>query len=100
MPKVRVAVPHQLDPDEVVKRAQGYIEKIVDDFQGDDLDVAWEGRSANFSFKSLGFSIQGDMAVTAEEIAVAVNLPLAAMIFKDKVEKALNKNLGRAVSEG
>lgn len=98
MPKVRVAVPHQLDPDEVVNRAGAYIEKIVDDFQGDDLDVQWEGRTAKFGFKSLGFSIKGEMAVTENEIGVSVDLPLAAMIFKDKVEKALNKNLSRAVS--
>jgi hypothetical protein len=99
MPKVRVAVPHQLDPDEVVNRAGPYIEKIVEDFQGHDLDLRWEGRNANFSFKSLAFSIKGDVAVTEKEIAVSVDLPFAAMMFKDKVEKAIGKNLHRAISE-
>ncbi len=99
MPKVRVAVPHQLDPDEVVKRAGPYVEKIVDDFQGHDLELQWEGRNANFSFKSLAFSIKGDVAVTDNEIAVSVDLPFAAMMFKEKVEKAIGKNLSRAISE-
>ena len=97
MPKVNVAVPHELDPDEVVQRAGPYIEKIVEDFQGDDLEIEWEGHEANFSFKSLTFSIKGEVAVTEDELAVNVDLPFAALIFKDKVEKALNKNLKRAV---
>jgi hypothetical protein len=97
MPKVRVAVPHELEPDLVVERAGPYIEKIVEDFQGDDLEIAWEGRSANFSFKSLTFSIKGDVAVSENDIAINVDLPFAAMIFKDKVEKAIGKNLQRAI---
>lgn len=99
MPKVRVAVPHELDPDEVVNRAGPYVEKIVEDFQGDDLDLEWQGRTAVFSFKSLTFSIKGEVEVSENDIAVAVDLPFAAMIFKDKVEKAIHKNLSRAVTE-
>ncbi len=97
MPKVSVAVPHELDPEEVVKRAGPHIEKMVDDFQGDDLEIEWEGRNANFSFKSLTFSIRGDVAVSDSELKVNVDLPFAAMMFKDKVEKAINKNLQRAI---
>jgi hypothetical protein len=97
MPKVSVAVPHELDPDEVVELAGPYVEKIVDDFQGEDLEIEWNGRSANFSFKSLTFKIKGDVAVTENDIGVTVDLPLAAMLFKDKVEKAIAKNLKRAV---
>ena len=97
MPKVSVAVPHELDPDVVVERAGPYIEKIVEDFQGDDLEIEWEGRSANFSFKSLTFKIKGEVAVSENDIEVNVDLPFAAMIFKDKVEKAIGKNLKRAV---
>lgn len=100
MPKVSVAVPHELDPDEVVERAGPYVEKIVDDFQGEDLEIEWEGRSANFTFKSLTFKIKGDVAVTEDDIGVTVDLPFAAMIFKDKVEKAIAKNLKRAIDGG
>jgi hypothetical protein len=97
MPKVSVAVPHEMDPDEVAERAGPYIEKIVDDFQGHDLEIEWEGRAANFSFKSLTFRIKGDVAVSENDIAVNVDLPFAAMIFKDKVERAIGKNLKRAI---
>ena len=98
MPKVTVAVPHTEDPDEIVKRSEPYIEKLVDDFQGEDLEMEWEGRTANFNFKSLTFKITGDVEVDDSQIQVSVDLPFAAMMFKDKVEKALSKNLTRAVS--
>ncbi|MEM8677958.1 MAG: polyhydroxyalkanoic acid system family protein [Planctomycetota bacterium] len=99
MPKVTVTVPHSHPPDEVVQRAGPYIEKIVDDFQGSDLEIEWVDHKADFSFTSLTFTIKGNVDVTPEDITVIVELPFAAMIFKDKVEKALNKNLTRAVSD-
>ena len=97
MPKVTVAVPHTENPDEIVKRAEPYIEKMVDDFQGDDLELEWDGRKADFSFTSLTFKIKGNVEVDESQIEVAVDLPFAAMMFKDKVEKAITKNLTRAV---
>lgn len=97
MPKVTVAVPHTEDPDVIVARSEPYIEKIVDAFQGEDLELEWEGRSATFNFTSLTFKIQGDVEVDEGQIQVSVDLPFAAMMFKDKVEKAINKNLTRAV---
>lgn len=97
MPKVSVSVPHAYSPDDVVERATPIVEKIVDDFQGSDLELEWTGHQAEFSFKSLAFQIKGDVDVQPDQITVTVDLPFAAMIFKDKVEKALNKNLRRAL---
>ena len=99
MPTVSVSVPHDKDPDEVVKRATPYIEKMVSDFEGHDLEMEWTGRQAEFSFKSMTFSISGKADVTDDQIAVDIELPLMAMIFKDKVEKAINKNLNRALAD-
>jgi len=99
MPTVSVSVPHDKDPDEVVKRATPYIEKMVSDFEGHDLELEWTDHKAEFSFKSMSFSISGDADVTADQIAVNIELPLMAMIFKDKVEKAINKNMSRALAD-
>jgi hypothetical protein len=100
MPKVSVAIPHQHDPDEVVRRAQPYIEKMIEDFEGEDLSFQWAGRQGNFTFTSLMFKIKGDVQVTSEAIRVDIDLPFAAMIFKDKIEKAIHKNLTRALEAG
>jgi hypothetical protein len=98
MPKVSVAVPHNLDPDEVVQRAEPYIKKMIDDFEGHDVYLQWEGRKANFGFSSMMFKIKGEMEVREKEIAIDIDLPIAALMFKDKVQKAITKNLTRAIN--
>ena len=100
MPIVSVSVPHNQNPDDVVKSAQPHIEKLVDGFEGRDLEMEWNGHNAEFVFTSLAFKIKGTVAVDNEKIAVDVDLPFAAIMFKDKVQKALTKHLTRAVETG
>lgn len=100
MPKVSVTVPHPYDPDEVVRRAGPYIERIVEDFEGEDLSVQWHGPQADFSFKILMFKITGDVEVLPQAIRVGIDLPLAAMLFKEKVQKSIEQNLLKALETG
>ncbi|HEY6563951.1 MAG TPA: polyhydroxyalkanoic acid system family protein [Pirellulaceae bacterium] len=100
MPKVTVSVPHDHPPDELVTAARPYIEKMVEDFEGDDLKMEWQGTKGEFSFRSLMFQIHGEVTVDDKAITVQVDLPFAAMLFKDKVEKAITKNLTRAIESG
>ena len=99
MPTVSTSVPHNFTAEEVIQRSEPYIEKLVNDFEGKDFEIDWNGNNADFSFKSLAFKISGRVAVTDETIGVDVDLPFAAMMFKDKVQRALTKNLTRAVSD-
>jgi len=99
MPTVSASVPHNFSAEEVIKRSEPHIEKLVSDFEGKDFEIQWTGNNAEFSFKSLAFKINGRVAVDDEKIGVDVDLPFAAMMFKDKVQKALTKNLTRAVSD-
>lgn len=98
MPKVSVTVPHTLTLDEATERARPALEKTVADFEGRDLALQWNGPAAEFSFKSLAFTIKGRVAIDAGQVTVEVDLPFAAMMFKDKVEKAVAKNLTRSLS--
>ena len=100
MPIVTVSVPHSHDPADVKTRAEPHIEKMVDDFEGHDLEMEWTDNKGEFSFKSMAFTINGEVEIDTEQITVNVDLPIMAMIFKDKVEKAINKNLSRAVADG
>ena len=100
MPIVSVSVPHNRDPEVVIKNAQPHIQKLVDDFEGRDLEMEWNGHNADFSFTSLAFKINGKVAVDDEKITIDVDLPFAAIMFKEKVKKALTKNLTRAVEAG
>ena len=61
MPTVSVSVPHSHDPAEVKTRAEPHIEKMVDDFEGHDLELEWTENKGEFSFKSMAFTINGEI---------------------------------------
>lgn len=101
MPKLSVAVPHALDPQEATKRLQGFLERVRSRYedQVSDLQESWEENTGRFSFKSYGFSVKGSVAVEVSEVRVEGDLPFAAMMFKGRVEQTLRENLERLVSE-
>jgi putative polyhydroxyalkanoic acid system protein len=97
MPKVTVRLPHQLDPAAAFAKIQPALEKTVTDFQGHDLSLAGNDTMTSFTFKSMAFTIKGRAEATANEVIVEVELPFAAMMFKDKAERAIAKNVKRAL---
>ena len=97
MPKVTVAVPHSMDPEEVKKMAEPVIEKTVKEFQGRDLHLEWSELHATYRFKSLAFTIHGTITVESEQLVVEVDLPFAAIMYKDRVEKGIRKYLSQAL---
>jgi protoporphyrinogen oxidase len=97
MPKINVRVPHGLNPQEAFAKIKPALEKTANDFQGQDLEMTTTDTSVQFSFKSLGFTIKGAAEAKPDEVVVNVDLPMAAMLFKDKAEKAIAKNITRAL---
>jgi hypothetical protein len=97
MPKITVRVPHVLDPAAAFAKVKPALEKTAHDFQGQDVEIAATDTSATFSFKSLGFTIKGQAQALAGEVLVEVDLPFAAMMFKDRAEKGIQKNVARAL---
>jgi len=99
MPKITVKVPHQQNPDELAAKIKPALEKTVNDFQGHDLVMDWTGNAADFRFQSLAFSITGRLAIEPTDVVVEIDLPFAAMMFKDQVQKAITKNVTRALEQ-
>lgn len=98
MPKITVRVPHGLDPAAAFAKVKPALEKTASDFQGQDLQITATDTSATFSFKSLGFTIKGQAEAKPGEVVVDVDLPFAAMMFKEKAEKGIEKNVTRALA--
>lgn len=97
MPQINVKVPHGLDAQTAFARLKPALEKLANDFQGQDLQLATTDTTATFSFKSLGFSIKGQAEARPGEVVVDVELPFAAMMFQDKAREAIEKNVRRAL---
>jgi hypothetical protein len=94
MPKVSIRVPHQ-DPKAALSQIRPGLEKLVTDFQGHDLKLTGDESKLAFEFKSLAFTITGRVVAEPSDVVVEVDLPFAALMFKDKVEKALQKHVPR-----
>src|SRR6478672_4457101 len=96
MPKITIRVPSN-DPKGALTQVRPALEKTVNDFQGHDLELTGDESKLDFKFTSLAFTITGRLIAEATDVVVEVDLPFAAMMFKDKVEKAIAKNITRAL---
>ena len=96
MPKITVRVPDN-DPKGAIAKIRPALEKTVSDFQGHDLELSGNDSALEFKFKSLAFTIGGRALAAPGEVVVEVDLPFAALMFKDKAEKAITKNITRAL---
>ena len=98
MPKITVRVPHQLPAAEAFAKVEPALQKTVTDFQGHDLALVGNDTSQTFTFKSMAFTIKGKVEATDQDVLVEIDLPFAAMMFKDKAERAITKNITRALA--
>jgi hypothetical protein len=96
MPKITVRVPTS-DPKAALAKVRPALEKTVSDFQGHDLELTGDETTLNFKFKSMAFTIAGRVLAEPTDVLVEVDLPFAALMFKDKAEKAIQKNITRAI---
>src|SRR3954447_199028 len=96
MPKITIRVPNN-DPKAALAQIRPALEKTVADFQGHDLELSGNENALEFKFKSLAFSITGRALAEASDGVVEFDLPFAAMMFKEKAEKAIAKNIARVL---
>ena len=96
MPKITVRVPNS-DPKAALAKIRPALEKTVTDFQGHDLALTDVPNGLEFKFKSMAFTITGRAIAEVTDVVVEVDLPFAAMMFKDKAERAITKNITRAL---
>ena len=97
MPRITVRIPHSFSAVEAFAKVGPALEKTAKDFQGYDLKMDAQETTASFSFKSMAFTIKGTLEASDAEVVVNVELPFAAMMFKDQAERAVAKNVKRAL---
>jgi len=94
MPKIKVSVPHNLGQDEAKSRVTRLIAESREKF-GDkvsDLRETWNGHLDTFSFRAMGFSVDGQLDVQPSEVRIEINFPWAALPFKGRVENEIVKH--------
>ena len=88
MPKLKLTVPHNLGTEE----AKGRICHLLADTRQEigrlvsDLEESWNGNVQTFRFVAMGFRVSGRLSVEPAAILVEIELPLAALPWKKKLE--------------
>jgi len=100
MPKVNIAIAHQLGQEEASRRLQERFHTIKEQFGGQisDLEEEWEGDSLKFGFKTFGMKVTGSVASEPAEVKVAADLPMAAMMFKGTIEQQIRDELSKMLT--
>jgi hypothetical protein len=100
MPKVNIAVPHELGQAEATRRLQERFHTVKEQFgsQISDFEEEWEADSLRFGFRTFGLQISGLVESEPAEVKVAADLPMAAMMFKGTIEQQIRDELVKMLS--
>ncbi len=100
MPQMNLAIDHALSRDEARQRLQRLIEVVKDAYGGQvkNLQENWTEHAVEFSFSAMGFSTSGKVQVEETHVAIESKLPLAAVMFRGKIEETIRHQVGRALS--
>ena len=100
MAKASVSVAHDLGQNEATERLREFLPRVREHYEGQitNLVETWDGNTLTFSFTVLGFQINGDLGVEESEVNFAGVLPLAAMMFRGKVEQSIREELMKLLS--
>ncbi|NLY01800.1 MAG: hypothetical protein GXY83_37420 [Rhodopirellula sp.] len=95
MPKLSLAVPHNLTEEEATQRLQTRFGELqqehgqhLQDFEGD-----WNGASMTYRFKATGVKVSGTVNVEPSQVRIDAQLPIVAMMFKGRIEQEIRNEL-------
>lgn len=93
MPSISLKIPHSLPPAEAVKRIKNLVKDTKKKF-GDkisDVEEKWEGTEGTFTFKAMGFTVAGTLAVHDDSVELHGTLPWAAFALRSKIENTIRE---------
>ena len=94
MPKINLNLPHNLGVEEAKRRVSHLVAETREEFGHmiTDLQESWNGNMETFSFRAMGFAVNGTIEAQAAAVLIQMHIPLAALPFKSRVESELRKH--------
>ncbi|HWA99832.1 MAG TPA: polyhydroxyalkanoic acid system family protein [Pirellulales bacterium] len=95
MPKINFSVPHSMTAADASAKLHEFMPRIRSQYQDQIKDVTenWNGNTLEFSFKTLGFTFKGTLASQDNNTDVVLEIPLAAMMVKGRIEQEVKGGL-------
>lgn len=102
MPKLSMQFPHAWPHDAAVEFFRGKFTKLRAKFgdQVSNLEEQWEGTKLRFGFSTFGMKVKGLAAVEPSHVLLDLDLPLAAMMFKARIEQEVRNTMERWLAQG
>lgn len=100
MPSVNIVVPHTHGQQSAFDKLHGFMAKMKEQYrdQVSDLQESWQGNQLSYSFKTFGMKVSGTVDVRDQDVAVKADLPLAAIMFKGKIEEEIRGTLQKVLT--
>jgi hypothetical protein len=100
MPAFSTTVPHPLDQQAAVAKLKDLMQQLQTKYSDAASDVKgqWNGNVLDFSLKVMGFAITGKVTVEDKLARVEGNLPLAAAMFRGRIEESIKTEMQRELA--
>lgn len=100
MPSLSLTIPHTIGQEEALTRMKHESKAALEAF-GDrvkDVKEEWNDNRVDFSFSAMSFSVEGNMQVNHDNVAVNAKIPMAAFMFKGMIEQRLRERFGEVLA--
>lgn len=100
MPGFSTTVSHPLEKQAAIDKLKGLMESMRERFkdQASDVQGVWIGNVLNFSLKVMGMGISGKVTVEDKQAHVEGQLPLAASMFRGRIEESIKTEMERELA--
>ena len=100
VPGLIVSVSHHLSQDEALRRIQAAVDQAKAQYSDkiNDLRDTWKGYLGAFEVSGMGQKASGTVTVKPSDVTVQITLPLAASLFKSKIESGIRRELTRILA--
>ncbi|MBX9788688.1 MAG: polyhydroxyalkanoic acid system family protein [Pirellulales bacterium] len=100
MPSLAITVPHGLDQREAAERLKRLIEdaKAQYGMHLSELHEEWVEHTGSFRVGAMGFKSTGTVEVRATEVHIQGSLPLAAIMFRGRIEETIRQQVERRLT--
>ena len=100
MPSYHISVPHSLGLVTARTRLDKFLEDVRRDYAAylGDVSGAWNDHCLDFRFHAAGLPISGKLAVEETSVQVSGQLPLAAALFRGRIEQTIRDELTKLLS--
>jgi hypothetical protein len=102
MPALNFSVPHQLGKQEAKSRLDDLFPSLESKYASiiSDTRYEWLGDRCDFSLSIKGMNASGQIDVRETQVDLDLDLPFAAVFFKDKIRETIASQAAELLSAG